>query len=116
MEKVKIKIPCNPKYLLTVRLATSSFASILDFDLEAVEDLKVSISEVVNYIIPYNEEEVKIEYYLFEDKMEIKVEADKDIFEHYVLTEELKLKRQILLCLTDDIRTEGNSITIVKNK
>lgn len=116
MEKVKINIPSNPKYLLTVRLATSSMASILDFDLEAVEDLKVSISEIVNYVIPYNDDKVEIDYYLFDDKMEIKVKADKNIFEDIVVTEELKLKQQILLCLTDDIRTEGNSITIVKNK
>ena len=50
MEKIVLKIPSNKKYFSTVRLLISSIANTIEMDIETIEDLKVSISEVMNML------------------------------------------------------------------
>jgi serine/threonine-protein kinase RsbW len=42
---LKFSVPGKPEYVGTVRLAVSSLASCAGFDIEAVEDIKVAVSE-----------------------------------------------------------------------
>ena len=51
MEKITITIPSNKKYIKSIRLFTASLASDLGFDIEQVEDLRVVVSEAINYKI-----------------------------------------------------------------
>ena len=51
MDKIFVKIPSEKKYISTVRLSISSIANTIAMDIECIEDLKVSISEVMNLFV-----------------------------------------------------------------
>ncbi|HML35871.1 MAG TPA: ATP-binding protein [Bacillota bacterium] len=48
---VKFSVPGKPEYVGTVRLAISSLANCAGFDIEAVEDIKVAVSEACTNVI-----------------------------------------------------------------
>ena len=52
-EKLVLTVPGIPKYVSTVRLAVSSVASHAGLDIEAIEDIRVAVSEACNNIIEH---------------------------------------------------------------
>jgi serine/threonine-protein kinase RsbW len=48
---LKFSVPGKPEYVGTVRLAVSSLANCAGFDIEAVEDIKVAVSEACTNVI-----------------------------------------------------------------
>jgi len=48
---LKFSIPGKPEYVGTVRLAVSSLANHAGFDIEAVEDIKVAVSEACTNVV-----------------------------------------------------------------
>ena len=56
MKAVALQIPSRPEYVTTLRLVTASIAQKMHFDIEAIDDLRVCVSEAVNYLLPSNEE------------------------------------------------------------
>lgn len=44
-EPTSITIPAKPEYVSVARLVVAAFADLLDFDGEAVEDIKIAVSE-----------------------------------------------------------------------
>ncbi|MDR2487437.1 MAG: ATP-binding protein [Clostridiales Family XIII bacterium] len=50
-ETLKLSVPCDARYVSTVRLAVSSVASLAGFDIEAIEDIKIAVSEACTNII-----------------------------------------------------------------
>lgn len=48
---LKFSIPGKPEYVGTVRLAISSLANCAGFDIEAVEDIKVAVSEACTNVV-----------------------------------------------------------------
>ncbi len=47
-EQMKMTIPAEPRFISIVRLAASSLAASIDFDIEEVEDIRVCVSEALN--------------------------------------------------------------------
>ncbi len=50
-DKLRLSIPGKPEYVGTVRLAISSLANCAGFDIEAVEDIKVAVSEACTNVV-----------------------------------------------------------------
>jgi len=48
---LKFSVPGKPEYVGTVRLAISSLANHAGFDIEAVEDIKVAVSEACTNVV-----------------------------------------------------------------
>jgi serine/threonine-protein kinase RsbW len=48
---LKFSVPGKPEYVGTVRLAISSLANTAGFDIEAVEDIKVAVSEACTNVV-----------------------------------------------------------------
>lgn len=48
---LKFSVPGKPEYVGTVRLAISSLANCAGFDIEAVEDIKVAVSEACTNVV-----------------------------------------------------------------
>ena len=48
---LKFSVPGKPEYVGTVRLAVSSLANCAGFDIEAVEDIKVAVSEACTNVV-----------------------------------------------------------------
>jgi len=75
MDKIFVKFPSEKKYISTLRLSISSIANTISMDIENIEDLKVSISEVVNLFVDESEF-FEISMDVFDDKIEIEVMPD----------------------------------------
>lgn len=48
---LKFSVPGKPEYVSMVRLAVSSLANYAGFDIEAVEDIKVAVSEACTNVV-----------------------------------------------------------------
>ena len=48
---LKFSVPGKPEYVGTVRLAVSSLANCAGFDIEAIEDIKVAVSEACTNVV-----------------------------------------------------------------
>ena len=54
MDTIKLRVPCKPEYVSTIRLAISSLANTVGFDIEAIEDIKVAVSEACSNIVAHS--------------------------------------------------------------
>jgi hypothetical protein len=114
MDKIFVKIPSEKKYISTVRLSISSIANTIAMDIECIEDLKVSISEVMNLFVDESSF-FEISIAVIEDKIEIEVLPDISISE-IQQKEENKFALLILENLVDKIEFKEKSVLLVKNK
>ena len=114
MDKIFVKIPSEKKYISTVRLSISSIANTIAMDIECIEDLKVSISEVMNLFVDESSF-FEISIAVIEDKIEIEVLPDISISE-IKQKEENKFALLILEKLVDKIEFKEKSVLLVKNK
>jgi serine/threonine-protein kinase RsbW len=68
-DRLKMIVPGKPEYVGTVRIATAHIASRVGFDIEAIEDIKVAVSEACTNIICHAHEDPNFSY-------EVSVEPD----------------------------------------
>jgi len=71
-EDVELILPLKPEYVGVARLTASAIASRMGFDVENIEDIKVSISEVCNKLVTANKSpdiNYSIVYKIFTDKL-----------------------------------------------
>jgi serine/threonine-protein kinase RsbW len=73
-------VPVKPEYVGTVRLAVSSLANNAGFDIEAIEDIKVAVSEACSNIVSHSavapERLYRVVCEICEDRIEISVEDE----------------------------------------
>jgi serine/threonine-protein kinase RsbW len=77
-EEFSLEIPNEAKYVSVARLAASGVASNMNFDMEAVEDIKVSLSEACNCLIEAGEnvDKIKIHFKVKEKLLAIEVDCE----------------------------------------
>ncbi|WP_073998681.1 ATP-binding protein [Anaerococcus urinomassiliensis] len=108
MDKITITIPARKIYLKSIRLFTASLASDLGFNIEEVEDLRVVVSEAINYKL--SDEDVKIEFLPEDKNLQIKVIGkDKSLDQRA-----LKMRDLILKELADEVEITSGEIKITK--
>ena len=106
MEKITINIPSNKKYIKSIRLFTASLASDLGFNIEQVEDLRVVVSEAINYKI--SDQDITIEFLPEDKNLSIKVIGkDKTLDERA-----LNMRDVILKELADEVNISEDAIEI----
>jgi serine/threonine-protein kinase RsbW len=75
-----LSVPGKAEYVSTVRLAVSSLAAKSGFDIEAIEDIKVAVSEACSNILCHsnlgNEYIYRVECTLHDNKFEVSVTDD----------------------------------------
>ncbi|MCI5839287.1 MAG: anti-sigma regulatory factor [Peptoniphilaceae bacterium] len=108
MEEIIVKIPSDTKYLQSVRLFSSSVASSMGFDVESVEDIRVVVSEAVNYKI--SGEDVLIKYIIEENKLTIEVFGKDRKMDEKILS----IRNVILSELVDFVEIGDSEIKLVK--
>ena len=114
MDKIFVKIPSEKKYISTVRLSISSIANTISMNIENIEDLKVSISEVMNLFVDESEF-FEISMDVFEDK--VAIEVMPDVFQTDIQEkEENNFALLILENLVDKVEFREESVLLVKNK
>lgn len=109
MDTISLVLPSKPQYVTTLRLVTASVAQMLHFDIEAVEDLRVCISESVNYLLPYNEE-LKVRFDASDEELRIIIAANYEEAE----SDDQELHRMILESLMTEVDYREGNITLVK--
>lgn len=114
MDKIFIKIPSDKMYISTMRLSLSSIANNINMDIENIEDIKVSISEVMNLFVDESNF-IEMSINVFENKIEIEVSSDAYLSEIRE-NEKNKFALLILESLVDEIEFREKSIFLVKNK
>jgi serine/threonine-protein kinase RsbW len=80
LDTTSVKIPAKPEYVGVARLITAAFAGFLGFDSEAVEDIKIAVSEAcTNAILQLHKDsldgnqEVELGAYRQDDELVIDV-------------------------------------------
>lgn len=109
METVKLVIPSNPKYVTTLRLVTASIAQQMGFDIEAVDDLRVCVSEAVNYLFNFNEK-IKIIFSEEKENLVITISAKVPMDD----SKEGKLHRMIMESLLDEVEDRKDGLVLIK--
>jgi serine/threonine-protein kinase RsbW len=108
MDKIELRIPAKENYLKSLRLLSASIASDMGFDIEAVEDIRVVVSEAVNYKL--GEEYVDIKFYVEDDALTVLVLGkDKKIDKTA-----LQMRNLILEALADEAYVSDDEIRLVK--
>ena len=127
---MKMLVPGKPEYVRTVRMTAASIASDAGFDIEAIEDIKVAVSEACNNTVVHAREshikDYSVEFERAEEKLTITVTDsgpgyDTDAYEEPEI-EELRsggLGLFIIKALMDevDIMSEpgvGTNIRMIK--
>lgn len=110
MDTVSLTIPPKTIYLKSMRLLAASLASDIGFDIEEVEDIRVVVSEAINYKM--SDRNIKINFYTKENLMKVEVIGkDREIEE-----ENLKIKQIILEQLADKVEVVEDKIILTKEK
>ena len=110
MDTISLTIPPKTIYLKSMRLLAASLASDIGFDIEEVEDIRVVVSEAINYKM--SDREIKINFYVKENLMKVEVIGkDREIEE-----ENLKIKQIILEQLADKVEVVEDKIILTKEK
>nr|WP_072514956.1 hypothetical protein [Ndongobacter massiliensis] len=114
MEKVSVRIPSKAAYVSTLRLVTSSLANAQGFDVEAVDDWRVCVSEAVNPLIAKNEV-LDVDFILSPGALRIEIRAQQ-LSEEAEEVPEKDLHRLILDSLLDSYIEEGDCIILEKKR
>ncbi|MBC1917690.1 anti-sigma B factor RsbW [Listeria booriae] len=85
-DTIELKIPARPEFVSLGRLTVSGIASRIGFSFEAIEDLKIAISEAITNAVKhaFNEEdtgEIRIAFAVYEDKLEVTVTDEGKSFD-----------------------------------
>lgn len=108
---VRLTIPSKPEYVTTLRLVTAAIANKQGFDIEAVDDLRVCVSEAVNYLFAFNEE-ISVSFEEEDDRLVIVIEAQRSDEED----DGTMLHRQIMESLMDELKLGPSEIRLIKIK
>lgn len=76
-DKIKFKIPSKAEYLSLVRLSTAAIAQTMDFDIDTIEDLKMSISEACNIVLSSACEDYFVIQYKVKSQKSLEIEIEK---------------------------------------
>ena len=77
-DSVVLELPAKSEYVSTIRLTASSVASRLGFDIDQIEDIKVSVAEVCNLLLSKMKEDLlryKITFELHEGELVVVFEG-----------------------------------------
>lgn len=106
MEKISIKIPQNNHYQKSLRLFVAGLASDLNFDIEQIEDLKVLLSEAINYKM--GKGGLDLVFLVGEDRLSIEVVGEDKKTDPKAIA----MRDAILSALADEIEIEGDLLRI----
>ena len=110
MDKISIKIPASKKYQKSVRLFVAGLGSEMGFNIEQIEDLKVLVSEAINYKM--GKDGLDLNFLVGDEKLTLEVvgQDKKDD------SRAIAMRDAILLALADEIKTEGDLLRITMRK
>ncbi len=72
---IKLKLPTKPEYVSLARLSASSICTNMGFNIEDIEDIKVSLGEACNNAVIHSksDKEFDVNFYIHKDRLEVEV-------------------------------------------
>ena len=111
---IKLIIPSKPDYISVIRLTSSAIASNIGFNIEEIEDIKVSIAEACINAIDKSDE-ITIQFNIETDKLIMKVDnvsSSKD--DNIDLDRERELGILIIKSLMDEVNFSEEGVEMIK--
>ncbi len=109
MKTVELCIPSQPEYVTTLRLVTASVGQHMGFDFDVIEDLRICVSEAVNYLLASNER-IAVHFEEEEDRLVVAIDAKTDETD----MEGAELHHQIMESLMDTVEVSEERILLTK--
>lgn len=110
-QAIAMTLPNDPRYQSLARLAIASFAAIHNLDVEAIEDLRVCLSEGLNMFLE-SASSVDVYMQFDQDKLEVQISSDD---EEWVKGPGYDMGRMILDSLMDEVCFDTNRIIFIKD-
>lgn len=119
METVSLRIPLKAEYVSIARLTASGIVSLMGFDFDAIEDIKVSLSEIIGKIIEIkpSDDHISIEMSNVEDGISISFILNDNNAGNIFDNDEDSFSLAIVSALMDQIKmvkSDNTVITITK--
>jgi len=105
MDRIDLRVPVKAEYVSMNRLVSSSMASLMGFDIEAIDDIKVCLGEVCNQCIQLADlqaEHLTIGFMREGDLLRIEVSVEVENESNELTTSGLEMSRLIVETLMDD--------------
>src|SRR5699024_6289928 len=82
---VEMKVPAKAEYVYVIRISNSGIVSRVDITYEAIEDMKVAVSEAMTNVVSHayeNDEdgEITLDFGIYEDCLEMMVSDQGESF------------------------------------
>lgn len=113
---ILIRVPSKPDYISMVRLSSSSIGYNVGFNIDEIEDIKVSIGEAcINSLSITNNESITVEYFVDDEKLKINVSGVKEnIPSDIEESKERELGVLIIKSLMDEVEFTSDGIIMSK--
>lgn len=114
-DSLSLKFPNKKDYIPVARLAVSFLASLKNLDLDAIEDLRLIITEACNlcYFINGQEKDISLEIDLEEDKIFFKIPFIKE--EKVKEDDRYLMSESIISSLADGVAYQEDTLVIRKD-
>ena len=118
-DNVALVLPAKREYVSTARLTASSVANRIGFNIDEIEDIKVSVSEVCNMILSRAGDKLnqyKISFEVKSDKLEITFTGNETELGCFDNAAENEFGLYIIKALMDsvDLCNDNHSIVMAK--
>lgn len=113
---ISLKIPSKAKYISLVRLTVSSMVYNAGFDVDEIDDIKVSMAEAcINALTFSHDKDIEIEFKLDEESLTIEVgNVLEDIPNDIEEKNERELGLLIIKSLMDEVSFTSYGIEMIK--
>lgn len=115
-ETIRLEMPMKSEYVSIIRLTTSGICNRMGFDIEAIEDVKVAVSEVCNKLISAGSNQsdrFAIEYILDCTGVQIRFCAEDSALRCIFSKEKDELGYSIISALMDDVEFCPSSMLVI---
>lgn len=114
-DAVSLRIPLKAEYVSIARLTASGFASQMGFDFDSIEDIKVSLSEIIGKIIEMkpSDDHISIEMTNVNDGISISFILNDNTAANIFEIDEDSFSLAIVSALMDQIKMDKSDHTVI---
>lgn len=116
LDRVELVLPLKPEYVIVARLTASGIASRVGFDIDTIEDIKVSVAEVCNRIVRAGEvleSSYRIIFAIQEHKVVISFHCEGSIFDSIFGNEDDEIGISIINAFMDEVEFRPDSSKVL---
>jgi serine/threonine-protein kinase RsbW len=106
IDRISLKIPAKPDYLITARLTVASIASRMGFDVNDIEDIKTATAESCLLIMQsgeFNTFNIMVHIDVDKNKLSVEITGEKKNRNKKQFSEEGSLGQYLIEALSDEV-------------